>query len=574
MTENREIADKLYLIADYLEIQEENPFRIRAYRNAADAIMAHPESVGNLPEKRLTEIPGVGKDIAGKIQEFCATGNISLLNDLQKTLPAELLALKKVPGLGPKKVSLFYRELGIDSFAKLKKAISDGSLLGLPGIKAKTVENILRGMEFLEQSRERIPLGEAHILAETLARQIRESGLAESVAVAGSIRRMKESIGDIDILATSRDGKKLIGFFTSLPQVSEVIAAGETKGSVNIMETVQADIRVVPRESFGSALAYFTGSQAHNVKLRHLARSKGLKLSEYGLFRAKDNRLIASKSEEDIYRSLGMQFVPPEIREDAGEVEAAVAGALPGLVSLNMIKGEMHLHTDWSDGFHPLEEIARFLKELGFAYFAVTDHSKSLRVAGGLDEDQVLQQKEIIEKLNSKGMGIRIFSGVEVDILRDGTLDLKYSVLKELDFVTGSIHSGLTQSREKATERIVAAMETGVVDMVGHLTGRLFGERSGYEVDRERILEAAAKHNVVLELNSYPKRLDIDDRTCRMAKSRGVKVAITTDMHHFDDLDNLFFGVGVGRRGWLETEDVINTWETDHLADFLKKRRA
>jgi DNA polymerase (family 10) len=573
MADNREIAEKLYLIADYLELQDENPFRIRAYRKAADSVISHSESVENLTENALTSIPGVGRDIAGKIIEYKSSGEIPLLNDLRKSVPFELLNLKKIPGLGPKKVALFYRELGIDNFEKLKKAISDGRLLELPGIRAKTVENILRGMEFYELARQRLPLGEAHILAETLVRQIRESGLAESVEIAGSIRRMKETIGDIDILTTSDSGRELIAFFTTLPQVSEVLAAGDTKGSVNILNTVQADIRVVPRQSFGSALAYFTGSKAHNVRLRQIAKKKGLKLSEYGLFGEKDSTLIASESEGDIYTSLGMSFVPPEIREDSGEVEAAIQGLLPDLVKGEMIKGEMHLHSDWSDGFHTLVEISRFMEERGFQYFSVTDHSKSLRVAGGLDENELLRQKEIIEKLNSKRMGIRIFSGVEVDILRDGTLDLKYSVLRELDFVTGASHSGLSQPRERATERILAAMETGVVDMIGHLTGRLIGERAGYEVDVDKIIEAAARYDVVLELNSHPKRLDIDDKTCRMAKANGVKVAITTDMHHIDDLENLHFGVGVARRGWLEPKDVINTWGTDHLAKFLKKRR-
>lgn len=573
MAENREIAEKLYLIADYLELQDENPFRIRAYRKAADSVLAHPEAVVHLSEKALTSIPGIGKDIAGKIFEFQRSGEIPLLNDLSKSVPSELLDLKKVPGLGPKKVSLFHKKLGIDSFEKLKKAINDGTLLELPGIRAKTVENIMRGIEFYERSRQRLPLGEAHILAETLVRQIRESGLAESVETAGSLRRMKETIGDIDILTTSDSGRELIDFFTELPQVSETLAAGETKGSVNILNTVQADIRVVSSDSFGSALLYFTGSKDHNVKLRQIAKRKGLKLSEYGLFREEDGKLIASQSEEQIYESLGLPHIPPEIREDSGEVEAAIKGILPNLVTEEMIRGEMHLHTDWSDGFHSLDEIARLMEERGFRYFAVTDHSKSLRIAGGLDENELLRQKEIIEKVNSKRKGIRIFSGVEVDILKDGTLDLKYSVLRDLDFITGSIHSGLSQSREKATERIIAAMQTGVVDMIGHLTGRLIGERAGYEVDVDKIIEAAMRYNVVLELNSHPKRLDIDDKTCRMAKASGVKVAITTDLHHIEDLLNLHFGTGVARRGWLEPGDVINTWEEDHLAHFLKKRR-
>ncbi|NIO15841.1 MAG: DNA polymerase/3'-5' exonuclease PolX [Deltaproteobacteria bacterium] len=573
MADNREIAEKLNLIADYLELQDENPFRIRAYRRAAESLMAHPESVEKYTERELTEIPGVGKDIAGKIGELRTGGEIPLLEELRKTVPGELLQLKKIPGLGPKKVSLFFRKLGIDSFEKLKEAIRDGTLLELPGIRAKTVENILRGMEFYEHSRQRLPLGEAYVLAEALTRQIRESGLAESVVVAGSIRRMKETIGDIDILAISESKRELVDLFTALPQVSEILAAGDTKGSVTILNMVQADMLVVPREAFGSALAYFTGSKAHNVRLRQIARKKGLKLSEYGLFREKDGTTVASKTEEEIYRQLGMEFIPPEIREDSGEVEAAIEGKLPRLVTEDMIQGEMHLHSDWSDGFHTLDEIARLMEERGFRYFCVTDHSKSLRIAGGLDENELLRQKEIIEKVNSRKKGVTIFSGVEVDILKDGALDLKYSILRELDFVTGSIHSGLSQSRERATERILAAMQTGVVDMIGHLTGRLIGERAGYEVDVEKIIEEAARHNVVLELNAHPKRLDIDDRTCRMAKAGGVKVAIATDMHHIDDLNNLHFGIGVARRGWLESEDVINTWGTERLIDFLKSRR-
>ncbi len=573
MVDNRKIAEALFLIADYLEVLDENPFRVRAYRKAGDTIIAHPRPISSMSESELLNLPGIGKDLAGKIREFIATGKIDQLEKLKKEVPAGLLEMKKIPGLGPKKISMFYRELGIDSVESLKKAIEDGKLANIPGMKTKTIENILKGIDFYRSSRERIPLGEAFLIAEDIKEHIYTSGLAKRIEFAGSLRRMKETVGDVDILAVSDRGDELIRHFVNYPGVTEVLAAGDTKGSVRVGDELQVDLRVVPENCFGSALNYFTGSKSHNVRLRQVAREKGLKLSEYGIFKLSSGEMIAGKEEEEIYSSLGMDYIPPELREDAGEVEAAMEKRLPQLVTIKDIMGELHLHTNWSDGFHTLEEVVEIMREYGFKYLAVTDHSRSLRIAGGLSEKEVLEQKELIDRLNSKIRGITILSGIEVDILKEGKLDLPVKVLSQLDFVTGSIHSGFQMSREKATERIIRAMESGVVDMVGHLSGRLFGERSGYEVDLEKIIEKAKELDVILELNSHPKRLDIPDVACKMAKDAGVKVAITTDMHHRDDLKNLFFGIGTARRGWLEPEDVVNTWDVERVIEFVKNRR-
>ena len=570
---NREIADQFYTIADFLELDNDNPFRIRAYRRGADAILSFPGPVEKLSRDELTRISGVGNEIAAKIREAVTLGEISLLRDLREKIPEELLSMKKIPGLGPKKVALFYRDLGVRSIDELKRAMERGDLLTLPGIKTKTVENILKGIEFYEKARERIALGDAYALSTLVIEDLREKGAKGSIMRAGSLRRGKESVGDIDILVAGEEGCDPVSILADFEGVTDVLARGATKGSVRVDRRIQVDLRVVDRESFGSALQYFTGSKTHNVKIRHLAKKSGFSLSEYGRKMEGDNAILPIEREEELYGLLGMEYIPPELREDRGEVEAAREGGLPRLIDPGMIRGELHLHTDWSDGYHTLEDVAEIMRKRGFSYFAVTDHSKSLRVAGGLDEEGVEKQRKAIAQLNESFPGITILSGIEVDILKDGTLDLKRSVLRNLDFVTASIHSGFSQSREEATGRILAAMDSGCVDMIGHLTGRLIGERRGYDVDLEPILARAGELDVVLEVNSHPKRLDINDLTCRMAKERGVKVAITTDMHHVEDLDTLHFGITVAKRGWLEEDDVINTWELDRLLRFLKKRR-
>jgi DNA polymerase (family 10) len=570
---NKDIANSFYTIADLLEIEGDNPFRIRAYRKAGDALLSLHRPIEGLSEEDLLHIQGIGKDIAGKIKEALTLGRISSLEELKEKVPEELLVMKKIPGLGPKKVSLFYRELNVDSIKKLRLAAEDGSLLKLPGIRSKTVENILKGIEFYEMSREMIPLGEAYTVSRGMTEYMRGEGVYGRIEVAGSIRRRKETVGDIDILAEGGGDANPVELLTHYPGITQVIAQGATKGSVRFADMIQADIRVVDRETFGSALQYFTGSKGHNVRLRHLAKEMGLKLSEYGLLPKEGGGRIKGREEEEIYGALGLPYIPPELREDSGEVEAALNRCLPNLVNEEMIRGELHLHTDWSDGFHSLDQVASFMKERGFEYFAVTDHSKSLRIAGGLSEEELSSQTRLIDKLNRSLEGITVLSGIEVDILREGTLDLRRSTLKKLDFVTGSIHTGLTQPREKAMRRIIAAIESGCVDMIGHLTGRLIGERQGYDVDVEKVLQSARKFDVVLEINSHPKRLDIDDLTCRLAKEKGVKVAITTDMHHVDDLDHLHFGIGIARRGWLDANDVINTWDLGRLTRFLRQRR-
>lgn len=571
---NREIAQIFNDIADLLEIKDDNPFKIRAYRRAAMNLEALTQDLDALvAEDKLNQIPGIGKDLAEKIKEYYHTGKIQTYEDLKKEVPQALLEMMKIPGVGPKTVKLLYEKLNVKSIDELEKLARDGKLRGLPGIQQKTEENIIKGIELLKKGRERMPLGIALPLAEAIIEELKKVGTIKQISYAGSVRRMKETVKDIDILITTREPLKIMEKFVNLPNVEKVLAKGHTKSSILTKEGIQVDLRVVEPESFGAALQYFTGSKNHNIHLRTIAQKQGLKINEYGVFEEKTDKKIAGKTEEEIYKLFGMDWIPPELREDRGEIEAAMEKRLPKLVRLEDIKGDLQVHTNWSDGGHPLEEMIKFLAARGYEYSAITDHSKSLGVARGLDEKRLVAQMEEIEKLQKKYDGFKILTGIEVDIRSDGTLDLDEDVLRKVDVVVGSIHTGFKQGKEKLTARLEKAIKTGLIDFIAHPTSRLMGERDGYELDWDKIFKLAKKYDTGFEINAYYLRLDLNDILARRAKEMGLFLTINTDAHFQDQLDMIKYGVAVARRAWLEKKDILNCWPYKDLIKFLKNRK-
>ena len=555
---NREIADLLEEMADILEFKGENPFKISAYRKASRIIGDLTQDIEEIAEQgKLKEIPGIGEGMAQKIVEYLKTGKISKFEEARKGVSDELIAIMDIPGMGPKTLSMLHREKGISNLSQLEKALEDGSLRGLFGIGEKKIENIKRGIQLLKQSKGRMNLGIAFPLAKRIVEALREKTGSKSIEWAGSLRRMKENIGDIDILATGPDMEKIVHVFTHLPEVKEVLASGQTKASVIVEGGTQIDLRVVEEDSYGAALQYFTGSKAHNIHLRGIAKAKGIKINEYGVFKGK--KKVGGKDEKDIYRALGMDWMEPELREDRGEIEAAQKGRLPKLVQESDIKGDLHVHSKWSDGTSSIEEVARAAQGRGYQYVAITDHSKSLRIAHGLDESRLMKQMEEIDRVNEKLKGFQILKGTEVDILAEGRLDFPEKVLEKFDMVVASIHSGFKQDRAKMTKRIIQAFENPYLHIFAHPTGRLLGARDPYEVEMDELIEAAKKFGKVLEINAYFERLDLDDIHCRKAKEMGIQVAISTDSHHPDQMWMMSLGVAVAKRGWLEKKDVLNT---------------
>ncbi len=572
---NVEIANLFNEIADFLEIKDENPFRIRAYRRAAQAVEGLAEDIGAIAERGgLLEVPGIGKDLAAKIQEYLATGEIEYLEGLRKEIPAGVIELMGIHGVGPKTAKLLYEHKGVDSVDKLEEMAKAGVLAGLPGIKAKTVENILKGIVIWRSGRERMPLGTALILAEAIQERLRALTEVDQIEAAGSLRRMKETVKDIDILVTSKKPARVMEVFVGLPNVAEVLAHGETKSSVRLRKNIQVDLRVVEPDCFGAALQYFTGSKQHNIRVRELAQRKGLKVSEYGVFNEKTNRRVAGEAEAEVYQAVGLPFIPPELREDGGEIEAALEGRLPTLVSLPDIRGDLQMHTTWSDGGHSLAELAEGVRAKGYQYMAVTDHSKSATVAGGMKDEQVIQMIAEVRALNKKIKGFRILAGCEVDIRGDGSLDFPDEILRQLDLVLVSVHSRFKMTREEMTARIVRALQHPLVHLLGHPTGRLIGERGAYEVDMEAVLTAARTAGVAVEINASPSRLDLNDLHARRAKELGIPVAINTDAHTIGQLDYMRFGVSVARRAWLTPGDVVNTWPEKQLVSWLENKRS
>ena len=560
---NTELADLFERMADILEFKGENPFKISAYRKASRILGDLTQDIEEIADKKeLKGIPGIGEGMSQKVVEYLKTGKISKFEEVRSDVSDELIAMMDIPGMGPKTLSLIHKEKGISSLSQLEKAVEDGSLVGLPGIGEKKVENIQRGIQLLKQSEGRMNLGIAFPVASRIVQVLREETGSKKIEWAGSLRRMKENIGDIDILATGMDHEKIVHAFTHLPEVKGVLASGETKASVIVEGGIQIDLRVVEGDSYGAALQYFTGSKAHNIHLRGIAKAKGIKINEYGVFRGE--KKIGGKEEKDVYRALGMEWIEPELREDRGEIEASKEGRLPTLVQESDMRGDLHVHSKWSDGTSSIEEIARAAQKRGYQYVAICDHSQSLKIAHGLDELRLVKQIEEIDRLNEKLQeeklkGFQIIKGSEVDILSDGRLDLPEKILQKLDLVVASIHSGFKQDKGKMTKRIVRALENPFVRILGHPSGRLLGARDPYEVEMDEVMEAAKRYQKALEINAYFERLDLDDLHCRKAKEMGVQLVIGTDAHHLDQMWMISLGVAVARRGWLETKDIINT---------------
>jgi len=570
---NPQVATIFHEIADLLELSGENPFRIRAYRRAAMNVEAIPKDVAAMTEEELQSLPGIGKDLAHKIRQYVDTGRIDLHEELQKKIPRGLLEILRVPGVGPKTARLLFDQRKVKSLGELEALARAGKLAGLPGIQAKTEENIRKGVEQLKKGMERFPLGKALPIARGILEQLREAVPSGRYELAGSIRRWKETVKDIDVLATGKKPDAITKAFVGLPGTREVLEQGKTKSSILTADGIRVDLRVVAEDSFGAALQYFTGSKEHNVRLREMASRRGLKINEYGVFRESDGRKLGGGEEEDVYKALGLPFIPPELREDAGEIEAALEGKLPDLISPADIRGDLHVHTKWSDGAHDLEEIVEAARARKYQYLAITDHSKGLGVAHGLDESRVRRQMEAIDAANRKAKGFRILKGIEVDIRGDGTLDLPDALLSELDIVVASIHSGFRQPGEQLTKRLVAAIRNPYVSVIAHPTGRLLGEREAYPVDMEAVLSEAARTGTALEINAYPLRLDLSDAHARMAKRRGIPLAITTDAHILSNLDFMPYGVSIARRAWLSRGDVLNTLPFANLSKRLQAMR-
>ncbi len=555
---NKELGDLFDKMANILEFKGENPFKISAYRRASRILGDLTKDIEEIAQSgELKTVPGIGEGMAQKIEEYLKTGKISKYEEIKKGVSDELISIMDIPGMGPKTLAMIHKEKGISSLFGLEKAIEDGSLIGLPGIGEKKVENLKRGIELLKASKGRMNLGVAFPLARRIVETLREKTGSRKIEWAGSLRRMRENIGDIDILATGPNHQKIIHAFTHLPEVKEVLASGETKSSVIVEGGVQIDIRVVEEDSYGAALQYFTGSKGHNIHLRGIAKAKGIKINEYGVFRGE--KKIGGKEEKDVYQALGMDWIVPELREDRGEIEAAQKKRLPKLVEEPEIKGDLHVHSKWSDGTSSIEEVAKAAQKRGYQYIALCDHSKSLRIAHGLDETRVLNQIEEIDRINEKLKGFQILKGTEVDILTDGKIDHPDKILERLDYVVAAVHSGFKQEKEKMTKRIVRALENPLVHCLAHPTGRLLGARAPYEVDIDEVMETAKKYGKVLEINATLERLDLDDVYCKKAKEMGIRMAIGTDSHHPDQLWMISLGVAVARRGWLESPDLLNT---------------
>ena len=568
---NMEIAQILYEVADLLEIKGVR-FKPRAYRRAAQTIETLPETLREIDKRgELEKTPGIGASIAAKIREILHTGELEYLEDLRDELPQGLRELVEIEGVGPKTALVLYRKLKISSVDQLEAAAKQGKLRGLKGFGEKTEANILQGIAMYRSAQQRFLLGYVLPVALEVKDQLRKCEAVNRISLAGSIRRRKETIGDVDILVTSEEPLKAMEFLVALPQVERVIAKGKTKSTVVLTNNLQVDVRVIEEESFGSALQYFTGSKQHNIRLRELAIKRNWKLSEYSLLDKKTSRRIAGEEEKSIYESLGLRYIEPELRENRGEVEAAAEGRLPSLLGYGEVRGDLHVHTDWSDGAYSIQEMAEEAKKMGLEYLAVCDHSKGLRIAHGLTEEDLIKQTNEIRKINEGIEGFTILSGVEVNIKADGSLDIKNQVLADLDIVVASIHSGFKQPRGKMTERMIAAIHNDHVNVIGHPTGRIMNRRKPYDIDLSEVFEAASAQRVYMEINAFPSRLDLSDIDCLRAKDCGLKMAIGTDAHNKDQLRYIDLGVATARRGWLERQDVVNTLAVEQLMTMLKR---
>ena len=568
---NADITAIFTEIADLLEIQAANPFRIRSYRNAARILGDLPQEARVLMERGedLTHLPGIGNDLAGKINEIVSTGQCSLLDRLHRELPPAITELLKIPGLGPKRVKTLYHDLDVQTVEQLLRAAQDGRIRALPGFGEKTEQNILQAVQAHAMQNRRFKLATAAQYAETLHAFLQTIPGVQQVAVAGSFRRMRETVGDLDILVAAAPDSAVMQFFTAYDEVAEVFSAGETRSSILLKSGIQVDLRVVAQQSYGAALHYFTGSKAHNIAIRRIAQHLGLKINEYGVFRGAQR--IAGDTEESVYRAVGLPYIEPELREDRGEIEAARAGRLPKLVELSDLRGDLHAHTRATDGHDTLRDMALAAKAMGLEYLAITEHSRRLTVAHGLDPQKLARQCDEIDRLNEQLNGITLLKGIEVDILDGGSLDLPDTVLAQLDLVIGAVHSRFDLSRARQTERILRAMDHPHFTLLAHPSGRLIEQREPYDVDMLRIIRHAKERGCFLELNAHPERLDLLDSQCQSAKEEGVLVSINSDAHSRFDFGNLKYGVGQARRGWLEKNDVLNTRNLSALRKLLKR---
>jgi DNA polymerase (family 10) len=569
---NNEIADIFSEIADLLDIQDENQFRIRSYRNAARTIGGLSQSVAEMVKegKDLSQLSGIGKDLAEKIETIVKKGSLPQLKKLRKKTPKSLSTIMKVAGLGPKKVKAMNEKLNIKTLKDLKKAAKAGKISQLAGFGKKTEGNILDNIGQVESGQKRKKIPVAKHLAEPLIAYLKKDQSLKDISAAGSYRRRKETVKDLDILVTHKSKSKIMDHFTKYEDVKKVVVKGNTKSTVKLRSNFNVDLRSVAKSNYGSALLYFTGSKAHNIAIRKIAVAKKYKLNEYGLFKGK--KRVAGKTEAEVYQKLGLKYIAPELRENRGELEAAKENKLPKLVKLRDIKGDLHTHSKSTDGKNTIEEMAKAAKKIGYKYLAITDHTQNVTVAGGLDEKAFKKQIKDIDRVNKKIKGIILLKGAEVDILKDGSLDLPDPVLKKLDVVICAIHYNRNLSKSKQTKRVLKAMDNPYFQIFAHPSGRLINERKPYEIDLEKVMQKAKKKNIILELNAHPQRLDLNDADAKRAKELGLKISIQTDAHTIDDFQFMEYGLGQARRGWLEKEDVVNTYSLTKLKKVLSRK--
>lgn len=571
--QNAEIAKFFDEMADLLEIQGANSFRVRAYRNASRSIESSSDSIETLAEqggaKSLTEIPGIGDDLAKKIVAIVETGELSQLNDLRKQVPAVALKILRIPGLGPKKVALLIQELQINSLDMLRAAAEAGKIAAIKGFGKKTEQIILEGLPMAEQAGQRVYLAEAKILADAIVDDLRKMPAVKQCDVAGSCRRRRETCADLDVLAISKEPEAVMDRLAAHPLVASVLARGETKQRVRLKEGMELDLRVVPEESYGAAMQYFTGSKEHNIVIRRRAQERGLKLNEYGLFRGDTS--VAGRTEEEIYDAVGLKWIPPELREDRGEIELAEKGKLPTLLELGDIQGDLHMHTTATDGAASIAEMAEAAKARGLKYIAITDHSKRVAMANGLDGERALAHWREIQKVRQSIKGIEILCGIECDILEDATMDLPDEVLAEAEWVIAVLHYGLKQPRAQIQKRLLAAIRNPHVSIIGHPTGRIIGRRAGADIDFDELFKASADHGVMMEINANPARLDLDDIRAAAAKDLGIPIVISTDSHSTAGFDTMEYGVYQARRAGLTKKDVANTKPWKDFKKLLKR---
>ena len=570
VVKNFEIARVFYEIAALLDARQESRFRIRAYERAAQTLETLAEDVASVAARGgLQALPGIGRELAARIAEYLATGHMPYLETLRGELPAAFPTLIEVPGLGPKTARALCERLGVDSIERLEEVCRSGAILGVGGVREKTRDNILKGIASWRAGRARTPLHVARALAAQVGEILRAHGGVDQLAVAGSVRRGRETVKDIDILVTSREPARVMRTFTTLPAAAEVLGRGPTRATIRHQAGLQIDLRVVEPEAFGAALQYFTGSKEHNVRVRELAVRRGLRLSEYGVFDEQGSR-IAGATEEDVYAAVGLPWFPPELRENGGEIEAARAGELPTLVTIADLRGDLHAHTDWSDGRHPLDRLIEAAEARGYEYIIVSDHSKSTAIANGLDVEALRAQRQLIRDLQPR-FKIRILAGSECDILADGSMDFPDDVLAELDVVLAAVHSRFKQDRAAMTRRIVRALEHPHVDILVHPTGRRIGTREPYDVDLDAVFETARRHGKALEINCSPERLDLPDAHARRAAAAEIPIAISTDTHGLSELDHVELGVTVARRAWIGPSQVLNTRSLDELLAWTRR---